>query len=164
MAISRGFRKFAKRMDVLSAKFARAADVGLRKAALVADQVMVLATPVDTGRARANYIVSVQSREDSPGLDPIETGARGSDSRGAANAQISLDQAANVLGISIFDQSKSRDTKGRFVAKAPTIFVTNTLPYIEQLDNGSSDQAPNGMLRQGVEAAIEQIKRDRFLG
>jgi len=163
MATSRGLNRFSKRMDELSGRVEGMADQALRKAALVADQVAVTMTPVKTGRARANWIVSINSLQPADN-DPKLSGSEGSASRGAANAQTAIDQAQNVLGVSLqFGGGGGRNKAGRFVSNAPVIFLSNTLPYIEKLDNGSSAQATNGMTRAAIDAAIAQIKRERFL-
>ena len=39
-----------------------------------------------------------------------------------------------------------------------TTYMTNNLPYIEQLENGSSGKSPEGMVRKNI-ARIEQIVR-----
>lgn len=160
MATSRGLKIFSKRMDELSRSVEGMADQALRKAALVADQVAVTMTPVKTGRARANWIVSINTLQESDD-DPTLSGAEGSTARGAVNAQTAIDQAQGVLGVSL--KFGGSNAKGQFIRKAPVIFLSNTLPYIEALDNGSSQQATNGMTRAAIDAAIDQIKRERFL-
>lgn len=149
----------------LPSEFLAGADRGLRKAALQAHQTATLATPVDTGRARANWTANVGSVQEADN-EPSTTGAPKSDSRGAANAQISINQAQGAIGgvALAFSAGGGRDAAGRFLSGNPTIFVANTLPYIEQLDNGRSDQAPSGMTRQAIDAALELIRRERFLG
>lgn len=161
MATSNGLEEFAERMVKLGAHSLQSADRILRKAALVADQVAVTATPIDTGRARANWIVSIGS-PDSGTVEESKSGERGSEARGAANAQIAINQAQTVLGIGI--SASGRDSKGRFTSKVPEIFIANNLPYIVPLDRGSSQQAPEGMTRAAVDAALKQIRRERFLG
>jgi hypothetical protein len=165
MATSRSLREFAERMNRgLPAEFLAGADRVLRKAALQAHQTATVATPVDTGRARANWTANVGSVLPADN-EPSMSGEPKSDSRGAANAQISLDQARGAIGgvALTFGRSGGRDSAGRFLSGNPTIFVANTLPYIEQLDRGRSDQAPNGMTRQALDAALALIRRERFL-
>jgi len=95
----------------------------------------VLATPVDTGRARANWIVSVgrPRYQTTPDVDP--SGAQ-------AIAQ-------GVRAVQSF--------------KGGSIFITNSLPYIEFLEDGSSKQAPGGMTKFGVQAAEAVLSRARLL-
>lgn len=85
-------------------------------------------TPVDTGRARGNWVTSVGSpaqgeidREDKPGTTVI----------------------------------------AEIVAKTPEgagqeTFMSNSLPYIEALEYGSSQKAPDGMVRRNL-ARVQRI-------
>lgn len=83
---------------------------------------LVMMTPVDTGRARANWIVTIGS------------------------ADFSYSE-------SDFDQSGG-STIAQGTGKLPglkadpftVIYLQNNLPYIEPLEDGSSTQAPNGMV------------------
>jgi hypothetical protein len=38
------------------------------------------------------------------------------------------------------------------------IFITNNVPYIGNLDAGTSAQAPSGFVRQSILAGIQQTK------
>lgn len=79
-------------------------------------------TPVDTGRARGNWIVTMDSmsREQTGVLD--KSGER------------SLNRVAR--GLDAFELGKTR-----------SIFLTNTLPYIVMLEYGWSPKSPAGMVR-----------------
>lgn len=143
-----GFRRrMVLRADDLGREVARV----VKKAAIVADQVAVTETPVDTGRARANWYVTVgKTSDDVGGFD--EVGERKSDARGAANAQRSLDRA--TAGVAPFVAGQG--VRG-------SIFITNNVEYIGRLEEGSSAQAPQGMTRQAVEAAAAVVRRERIL-
>ena len=86
----------------------------MKKDALAIDRAVVLATPVDTGRARANWIVSNASPANKSSL---ETGAQAALSQG---------------------ESAIRGHRG-----LQTIFIQNNLAYIERLNDGYSKQAPS---------------------
>lgn len=99
-------------------------DIGTAKRAIVYEvfKQVVKKTPVDTGRAKANWFVSdnapsllVDQRKDRSALGNI----------GKYTAQ-ELEKITIELGID---------------------FLTNNLPYIEVLERGSSRQAPAGMVR-----------------
>lgn len=87
--------------------------------ALEALRRIVLKTPVDTGRARGNWQPSINQ--------PIESVVDTTDLSG--NQTIS-NGSATILGLKDFG----------------TIFISNNLPYILKLENGSSQQAANGMV------------------
>ena len=121
--------------------FKKQVEKAVKKAALAADTAAVLATPVDTGRARANWLASIGS--------PVffEVGSKGSEfDRGGGAA---LSQGKAVIN--------------RWKLKAGPIFITNSLPYIVPLDSGTSAQAPSGMSAQAIAAARRELKKARLL-
>lgn len=133
MATSRGFTEFAKRMSVVSDYFIGNVNRRMRRAAIAADQAIVLGTPVDTGRARANWIVSIGS----PDLTTNDNTDPGGD-------------AAIQQGVATINGWKV----GR-----GSIFLSNSLPYIVPLEEGSSAQAPNGMTKFAIQAAETELGR-----
>ena len=96
----------------------------IRKISFEAFKRVVLRTPVDTGRARANWGVKVGS----PTTYIIES----EDKSGSATLAAAQD---GVMGW---------DCTG-------SIFLCNTLPYISSLEYGHSKQAPQGMVRLTIE-------------
>lgn len=94
----------------------------IAKAAIDADGRIVDRTPVDTGRARGNWIASIGGRATATMevFDPSGSGAKS--------------EGASVIA--------------GFMAREdwPSIFIQNNLPYIGRLEDGYSGQAPNGML------------------
>lgn len=120
-------------------------DKVVRTAALVVDQVVVLATPVDTGRARSNWLVSVGV----PRGEVIEPYSPG-----------------NKLGLGESDNANAALNQARAaVAIRPEglpIFIVNNVDYIGLLNNGSSKQAPANFVEIGVEQAIGAIRASRI--
>lgn len=92
-------------------------------------------TPVDTGWARANWI---------PQIGAPFSGTAGSREQAEAGQ---LDTATQQVGI-------AKVATGYRLG--PPIFVTNNVPYIERLNEGSSSQAPAAF----VQAAIFRAVRD----
>lgn len=95
---------------------------------------VIMRTPVDTGRARANWMFSLgtPSKETSSDLDK-ETPANSSGA-GSSKAKDGLNAA-----LATYDPFKN-----------PIIYFTNSVPYIGRLEYGSSKQAPQGMVRLTV--------------
>jgi len=92
---------------------------------------VVLDTPVDTGRARANWNIS----QDQPDRTVNEDTDKG---------------GVTVLNkITAEVQKTSGDTP---------VFLTNNLPYIGGLENGNSKQAPQGMVRRNIVRFARLIK------
>jgi len=105
----------------------------IRLIALAIDQQLVISTPVDTGRARSNWIVSTV---DFPRLvrAPFAPGS-GLGKGETQNAKAALDH-----GKSVIRSSKEGDA----------IYISNNVDYILDLNNGTSAQAPKFF----IEAAI----------
>ena len=135
-------------MELRGKSVASVVDKLVRKAALAADQGAVLATPVDTGRARASWIVTIGSASGDT-TAPVESGERKSGAREAANTQAALDQANITVA-----------TRPR----GASIFIANNVEYIKHLNDGTSQQAPHGMIQAGVKAAEAAVRGSRILG
>ena len=94
----------------------------MKQDALLIDRGVVLATPEDTGRAKANWIVSLGSPDNS------QTDALGE--------SVSLAQGqAQILKQQGFQR----------------IYIQNNLPYIGRLNNGHSKRAPKKFIETVLE-------------
>jgi len=107
----------------------------VRKAAIAADQTAVMGTPVDTGRARANWVVTVGKTHDAATEPEDRSGA-------AALAQGRKAVEAFKAGLD----------------EAGSIYITNNVEYIIPLENGHSKQAPQGMSEFAILAAAAVIR------
>ena len=85
-------------------------------------------TPVDTGRARGNWVTTVGS---------------------PAQGEIDREEKS---GASVITEivSTTPDKAGQ------EVFMSNSLPYIDALEYGSSTQAPEGMMRRNL-ARVQRI-------
>jgi len=92
---------------------------------------VVKKTPVDTGRARGNWHIS----KDAPDPRVIDR----TNKEGSITGE-ETDKLKNING----DE---------------TIYIQNNLPYINALENGSSQQAPSGMVRLTM-ANVEHYLND----
>ena len=95
------------------------ATVMQKKVVLEALRRLVEKTPVDTGRARGNWQVTIAS--------PAEGQVEVTDSDGAATLVKGL---ASLIGLPNFQ----------------IVWISNNVDYIEKLEHGGSKQAPEGML------------------
>lgn len=105
-----------------------------RAVALEALKGVVRMTPVDTGRARANWQVS----QDAPAAGEVEA----TDKRGSATI---TSGGAVALAAPAYSET----------------FIANNLPYIEELEGGSSTQAPAGMLNVTYVRLRNWLERQR---
>ncbi len=108
--------KFAKKTNSNIEEVMQAASISVFSA-------VVLRTPVDTGRARANWLYTTES---------------------PATGTVSDVDAPNLSGM---------------IKKGHTHILTNNLPYIDKLENGNSQQAPNGMVKTSVTEFEAQLKK-----
>jgi hypothetical protein len=134
--VAKGFDDFGARMSKRAEKITRGIERRVRGAALVIDQVLVMSTPVDTGRARANWITSLGA----PEFREVENPGSGQ-----AHAT-ALAQGKTVVA--------------RWRVGGGPIFISNSVPYITFLDDGSSAQAPEGMTAQAIAAGAAYLRRE----
>lgn len=97
---------------------------------------VIPATPVDTGRARGNWQVSVGN--------PIMSPRERLDRTGQSTIQEGIGRA----------QSRRQ---------GQDIHICNNVPYIGMLNAGSSSQAPAGFVELAVQAAIRNIRNARIV-
>lgn len=127
-------RKFGTRIRSIGTAVPENVDKLVRTVALAVDTTVVMATPVDTGRARSNWIAELGSPSTST-IEPLADGA-------AATAR-SIEAARAVI-----------DTyKG-----GTDIHLTNNLSYIGALNDGTSAQAPAGFVQTAIHNGVAQIK------
>lgn len=134
--------QFSRRIVRTGAQIAANADRLTRTVALAADQVVVMETPVDTGRAKSNWIVSLGSPA-SATIEPYAEGEAGSTAQ--SNESAAMAQAEQVIGRYNGDMGVE-------------IHITNNLSYIEELNKGSSHQAPPQYVELGLAQALSIIQ------
>ena len=127
-------RRFAEQLEL-------GPGIVARKIALDIFGDLLAGTPVDTGRARSNWRISIRT----PDLTVLETVG---ESAASAAIQYSIAQAR------LF----------RFNGRQP-IYITNPLPYIEPLNEGWSQQAPAGFVQAAILRNVRPVITAReFLG
>lgn len=100
---------------------------------------IVKKTPVDTGRARGNWNVSVGSPDDS--VDDSANYTHSYQKRKKKNDKENKVTHKPPLRLKYKNQDSIPEPNGD-----ESIFISNNLPYITTLEYGSSKQAPNGMV------------------
>lgn len=118
-----------------------------RRVALKADQVVVTETPVDTGRARSNWIAQIGSGASTP-IEAYSPGEK--QSTASQNTQAALDQAEGVI-------------RGYVGGRGLSIHITNNVPYIQRLNDGYSAQAPANFVETAVMLAVSEVTRGRLV-
>ncbi len=143
------FRDLERFLERLGQQVGQNADRMVRRVALAVDAAVVLATPVDTGRARANWQVEV-NRPITATREPYVPGTGGS--AGSANAQAAI------------EQGKSAVARYRGGLLDASVHITNNLPYIGRLNEGSSAQAPAAFVEKAVAVGVQAVLSSRLLG
>lgn len=121
MSFSRDMRRF-------SAKAAEAHDKITRVATLELFRGVIMATPVDIGRARGAWTTSVGAPSSSP--DRIDKSGGASIAEAEAKTPAGAGQITNL---------------------------SNDMPYIIDLEDGSSTQAPEGMVRRNMDRVQRMV-------
>lgn len=121
--------QFARKIQVAPQKV-------VKKVAFQLFRRIIEKTPVDTGRARASWNIAIGSIN--PAVAPEGQHPKSPNALAA--------KAATVL--------TSYGADGRL----PVVWISNNLPYIGELENGHSQQAPAGMV--GLSIAEEQAAFD----
>lgn len=138
---------FSRTIRLATARMSANIERIVRGAALVLDREVVTRTPVDTGRARSNWLVSIGNpRTDNIG--PYAPGDAGSTA--GANVNMALQQGNEAIGRYRIDNNLD-------------IYIANNLPYIGRLDDGWSPQAPPGYIGDCVRVAQDYVRRQSVI-
>lgn len=95
-----------------------------------------IATPVDTGWARANWLVSIGAPTDAKTVNDGQ--------KGQGNASTTAQQAGEAQ-LLVYNTNKGN------------IYLQNNVPYIQKLNEGSSPKAPAGFVEMAIDAAVRMI-------
>ena len=142
MATSRNFTQLATRLRLRALQVRDGVDKVVRTAAIAVDEAVINKTPVDTGRARSNWIASIgapTSETRQPFSPGVKLGLGES-----ANATAAKAEAASVINSRRF---------------ASAIFITNNVDYIGKLNNGSSLQAPKNFVQTSVQEGAQRVRQ-----
>lgn len=96
---------------------------------------LIETTPVDTGWARANWIPKIGSPvvEDLSAITPTSQAASGAAGR----------QQAGLAGVA-----------AGYRIQLGSVFISNNVPYISDLNDGTSQQQPAGFVQRAVAKAV----------
>lgn len=106
-----------------------------KKVAIRASQAVILATPVDTGRARNNWQASL----DSPVTEEMS------------------DLLFDTTGLAAISKNNSEINKFNPPEEGGKVYISNNLEYIGALNDGHSAQAVGGYVEIAIEAAKNGI-------
>lgn len=146
------FDQFARKITLVIKRVETRAPMLQRLTAVAALKTLVMATPVGNkslwrqpqrarpgyvgGRARGNWFVGINQAVHTQS-EAVDAGGGGTIARGTSVAQGSR--------------------------QGDTLYVTNNLPYIVPLNNGSSHQAPAGFVEIAIRNAQQTVRGSRLL-
>lgn len=129
-------KQFAQRMRKVAQGVVSNSNNNTIRLANTIEQLLVLATPVDTGHARANWQVGLGNNptEELPAFDP--------------SGQETIDRAQATLS--------TRRT-------GQVIYIANNVKYLQRLNEGWSAKAPAGFVEKAVNVAITQFRGSKVI-
>lgn len=127
---------FARRIRERADRIEDNVNLLVGRTAIAINQVVVLATPVDTGRARANWQLSI----DVPAISELTD--------------------TDKSGQETINKNNARATARR---SGQTIYLTNNLNYIQRLNQGHSAQAPANFVEEAIQLATRTILGARIV-
>lgn len=136
--MANSLQDFGRRMRLRGQSVVAETDQLTRKVALGVLSTVTSSTPVDTGRARSNWLVAL----DAPRRDVVESYGP----EGAADA-------ATAEGSAIISNYRN----------GQAIYLTNNLAYIGRLNDGWSAQAPAGFVETAVAEAVRIIGQGQLV-
>ena len=136
--LARDLRQEADELDNSVPRAIREVDIAVL-------QPLISSTPVDSGRARSNWVVSIDQPARSV-LEPYAEGAEGSTE--GANTRAALEAGLEVIA--------------GFSTTEGEIWITNNLPYIQRLNEGWSAQAPAGFVEEAVQIGAQAAVQARL--
>lgn len=131
--------EFSIRIRGVGKDLSKRADRLTAQVLLVCAATVVLRTPVDTGRARANW--QANAGDPAPGVAPTPASPSAGPTEALARAQR---VAAAYKG-------------------GKALYLTNNLPYIGALNRGHSKQAPANFVQAAVAVGVQKIRNSRLL-
>jgi hypothetical protein len=134
---------FTLSMKAFAEKFGQNADAAIRTICLDLLKDIVLNTPVDSGRARANWQCSINT--------PV-----------SGRISFSADSGSGITAPKESAASADAILRGTAIsaqASGNVFWISNNLPYIYRLEfEGWSKQAPNGMVRLAIDRAKRRMR------
>lgn len=115
----------------------------MKKLTLDITDRLVKANPVDTGWSRANWVPSIGIRFDEL-AGSYEDAALGS-----------INQQPQQQGIAA--------VAARYNLSRGSIFISNNVPYIGRLNNGSSSQAPSAFVQLAIAQALQEARQSGYI-
>ncbi len=139
----KGVVPIIKNLSDLRAHLTAGVTEAVRRLQLFSFQALTTATPVDQGTARSGWTPSVGS----PIVDRIDAPKDGDEARAAAAARLSENKA------------RAEALARTYVISQGPAFLSNAVPWIVPLNEGSSSQAAAKFVERAIDSAIRAVNR-----
>jgi len=146
MATNKNFGGLATRLGSVSKRVGVGVSAYKRRIVLAIEGELVKQTPVKSGRARANWILT--NRMPTGTEQPLPVGTMSEAEERAYWSALSAKQVAENMAVQ--DETEV------------AMYLTNNVPYSEKLANGSSKQAPAGYVENAMLVGIRKTKKPTF--
>jgi hypothetical protein len=140
-------RTFSARLKVLTAMIDKNVEREVRAAGMACAMEVINRTPVKTGRARSNWIGSRYGAIPTNIIEGANTKNR------ETNRSVATVTAVRNCASTIRSWKREMGS----------LLISNCVPYIFDLDDGTSGQARQGMTLFGIMAARRRLKQARLL-
>lgn len=124
-------KEFSKKMKETGGRIPQNAIEMKKQVALLIDRLVVMETPVKSGRARGNWQV------------------------GLGEAPTAVLETSDQSG----GETLHKNESAILGASTGPIHLTNNVPYIEMLNAGSSAQAPAGYIENAIAGAVGSVSK-----
>jgi len=122
---------FKRDIEKFNEKAEKAALMVFRGTAFDLFRIIIVRTPVKTGRLRGNWMAELN------GINPSIKEGR--------------------TGQTAINKAKSKTGKARI---GDAIYLTNNLPYAGFIENGNSKQAPRGMVKRTIVEYLDHVRKN----
>lgn len=146
MAVHNSFTSLSLALETTAENIEKNAAEIVRDVGGAVHEVVVEHTPVDTGRALSNWLISIGGRAGHT-REPFAPGRKGSTA--FENRSYTIDRGRRKLSL-------YRDPERDLV-------ISNNIHYIRKLNQGSSRQAPAGFVEAATLAGVTSIRGARLL-
>lgn len=132
-------------VDDIMAELTRAVEDVVVRLSTNTTAELIERTPVDTGWARANWVPAIGQPFD--------------------ENQEAISRAAREAAVPSQGARQETATAGllRYRLRRGSVFISNNVPYIVALNEGSSDQAPAGFVQDAIQAGVRSLQNETLL-
>lgn len=140
------FQNLGPRMKRIARRVTKEVGVAVKSTAIAIDETLVSSTPVNTGKARSNWLPSLDAPR--AGTIPPYTPYPDFTDPRKFGEKANATAAINAAKLTLATRTKSEQD----------IYITNNVEYIADLNAGNSVQAPAGFIEMALAAGDAHLR------